>query len=80
MTLRLIANTIKGKKEVVHFAARPRFLLQEPPRRATLQGEREEGSDAAEHVIVGAHVVVPHEQVAPEGFICLLYTSDAADD
>jgi|InofroStandDraft_1065614.scaffolds.fasta_scaffold46442_2 hypothetical protein len=28
MTLRLIANTIKGKKEVVHFAARPRSLYQ----------------------------------------------------
>lgn len=26
-------------------------------------------SDAAEHVIVGAHVVVVHEQVASEGFI-----------
>lgn len=27
MTLRLIANTIKGKKEVVHSAARPRFFI-----------------------------------------------------
>lgn len=30
MTLRLIANTIKGKKEVVHFAARPRLLYPRP--------------------------------------------------
>lgn len=28
MTLRLIANTIKGKKEVVQRNARPRFLYQ----------------------------------------------------
>ena len=28
-----------------------------------------QGSDAAEHVVVCAHVVVPHEQVASEGFV-----------
>ena len=27
------------------------------------------GSDAAEYVIVGAHGVVPYEQVAPEGLV-----------
>lgn len=27
------------------------------------------GSDATEHVIVRAHIVVPHEQVASEGLV-----------
>lgn len=27
------------------------------------------GSDAAEHVIIGPHVVVPHEQLPCEGFV-----------
>lgn len=31
--------------------------------------ERGKGSDVAEHVIVGAHRVVVHEQLASEGFV-----------
>jgi hypothetical protein len=47
---------------------RPRsfYIQKEPPRRASLKGGR---SDAAEHITVRAHRVVPHEQVASEDFV-----------
>ena len=43
MTLRLIANTIKGKKEVVHFAARPRSLYQSRNEQQMSRIDRVEG-------------------------------------
>lgn len=47
------------------------FRRKESPCRESdpLREERGKGSDHAEHVVVCAHRVVVHEQVASEGFV-----------
>ena len=65
---------LKREKEVVDYVSATSFFLytdsiqKEPPRRATLK-EEVKSSDAAEHVTVCAHRVVPHEQLASESFV-----------
>jgi len=65
---------LKREKEVVDYVSATSFFLytdsiqKEPPRRATPK-EEVKSSDATEHITVRAHRVVPHEQLASEGFV-----------
>lgn len=65
-----LCQHLKREKEVANYvSATSLFLYTE---RAASEGDRKEegkSSDAAEHVTVCAHRVVPHEQLASESFV-----------